>query len=296
MKRTFGFSSGTAFGALLLGFFVTSGFIFLHKLAKLDEVKNTERMITIHLPFIYSFNSPGTLYEAGSAYESSSPYWYLNSGGKLILTGSLGETVQGDLPASDIWAKRYADSNPIDTDNGLHPQNLFRLVTRASVDNVSVEARFFIAKNEHSASPNRNASNGLLLMSRYAPDGQTLYYAGIRVDGTAVIKKKYKGTYYTMAQKQIFPGTYDPDANSNLLPHAEWITLKSDTKTNTDGTVAITLWMKRANDTAWTKLLTATDTGKNYGSTPPIHGPAPVGIRTDFMDVEFENFRVDSLN
>ena len=41
---------------------------------------------------------------------------------------------------------------------------------------ISVEADHF------STSPNRNSSNGVLLMSRYSDSGDTLYYAGMRVD------------------------------------------------------------------------------------------------------------------
>ncbi len=295
-------------GIVAFGFVCTLAFINLNEesivarvpmvgpaLVHLGIVGDNGRMIIVPSPFLYQFNSTGTLYEAGSAYESTSPYWYLNSGGKLILTGTVGETIQGDLPLGDKWRTIYAAANPVDTDLGLHPQNLFRLVTKASWENTTAQAQFFIKKDELSASPNRNESNGLLLFSRYGDEGQTLYYSGVRVDGTAVIKKKYKGTYYTMAQKAIFPGTYSHDTNPNLIPHNEWISLKTTTKTNADNSVTITLSMLRQGQTTWTQLLTTTDTGKNFGSTPAITGLFLAGIRTDFMDVQFENFRIDSL-
>jgi hypothetical protein len=304
---TFGFFSGLLAVILEKNPWLQGGIAneFLHevfsggetqkKVAGNENNVHTSSMFILPSPFLFTFNSAGTLQEAGSALESTSPYFWLNSGGKLVINGANGTTIEGDLPVGDKWHTLYATSNPLDTDNGLHPQNLFRLVTKSSWENTSASADFKIDKDNLSTSPNRNASNGLLLMSRYASDGQTLYYAGIRVDGTAVIKKKYHGVYYTMAQKQIFPGTYNASTSPNLLPHGEWISLKSDTVTNADGSVTVTLSMKRAGETAWTKLLTSTDTGTNFGGTPPITGLSLAGIRTDFMDVEFDNYRLQNF-
>jgi hypothetical protein len=251
--------------------------------------------VAVTSPFIYSFNVPGTLQESGSMDASASPYWWLDSGGYFIVGNNTGETVQGALPAADPWRIAYAGSNPTDTDQGAHPQNIFRLVTRSTWDNVREQMGFYIAADNLSSSPNRNESNGLLLMSRYTGDGQTLYYAGIRVDGTAVIKKKYHGTYYTMAQKPVFSGAYTgTGAGANLLPHGEWIALRSDTRTNADGSVTVTLSMQLQGGD-WVELLSANDTGKNFGDTPPILGPGYMGIRTDFMDVRFEGFSLENL-
>ncbi len=250
-------------------------------------------------PLIYTFNSPGILNEAGSMAGSTSPYWWVNSGGELIMQNGIGETMQGDASLLNKWRIAYALSNPVDTDGGLHPQNLFRLVSKGTWDGSSLEAHFYIAKDDLSTSPNRNQSNGLLLMSRYTGDGQTLYYAGIRVDGTAVIKKKYHGTYYTMAQTHVFPGTYSIAAatgtSQNLLPHGAWIGLKATTITNADGSVTITLFMQ-ASSGSWTQLLQAVDSGNtSVGKTPPITGAQYAGVRTDFMDVQFSNFRFQSI-
>lgn len=247
---------------------------------------------------VYSFNVPGTLQEASSMEESSSPYWWLNSGGQLIVKDGHGETIQGDLPIFDRWRVLYALSNARDTDGGLHPQNLFRLVSKSEWENVTMEASLYIAADRFSASPNRNQSNGLLLMSRYSGDGQTLYYAGVRVDGTAVIKKKYHGTYYTLAQKQLFPGTYamsGTGGSKDLLPHNTWISLRATTKTNADGSVSIALSLLSA-DNAWKQILSAKDAGgASVGATPPIRGAFFVGIRTDFMDVLFKNVKMTAI-
>ncbi len=130
-------------------------------------------------------------------------------------------------------------------------------------------------------------------MSRYRDNGKTLYYTGIRVDGTAVIKKKYNGTYYTMAQKKIIPGTYDRTKNPNLLPHRTWIDLKQTTLTHPDGSVTVSLAMKQVGERSWTELLSAIDDGKRYDRTPVILGESAAGIRTDFMDVRFDNYRLE---
>jgi hypothetical protein len=60
------------------------------------------------------------------------------------------------------------------------------------------------------------------------------------------------------------------------------------------GGVTVDLYMKRAADTTWTKLLEATDNGQ-YGGTPPITAPGYEGIRTDFMDVQFNNYELEKI-
>lgn len=239
--------------------------------------------------YLYTFNTDGTLVESGSAGESTSGYWWLNSGGYLHLRDGIGSTVQGSLSATDTLLKLYRTANALDTDSGTHPQNLFRLISRSSWKNVQVESMYNITRDNFSLSPNRNQSNGLLLMSRYQDGGDTLYYAGVRVDGKAIIKKKKNGTYTTLAEKTVFPGTYAISSNVNLIPHNEWITLRTDTVTNSDGSVTVRLYMKRSNENGFTKILEARD------SSNPITTAGNIGIRTDFMDVSFENFRALAL-
>ena len=268
---------------------------FFSPFLRLPEHHGLIAAAIVSSPFRYTFNSSGILYEASSMNESSSPYWWLDSGAKFILTGDFGETVQGSLLVGDPWRDAYRASNPVDTDGGAHPQNIFRLVSRSTWNSVRLEANFLITKDNLSTSSNRNQSNGLLLMSRYQ-SGQTLYYAGIRVDGTAVIKKKYSGTYYTLAQKQIFAGTYSRDSSPNILPHGHWIRLRSDTTTNSDGSVTIILSMQNPADAgSWTQLLSARDDGVKFAATPPITGSQYVGIRTDFMDVQFDSFLAENI-
>ncbi|HWP61118.1 MAG TPA: hypothetical protein VN495_00765, partial [Candidatus Paceibacterota bacterium] len=81
----------------------------------------------------------------------------------------------------------------------------------------------------------------------------------------------------------------------NLLPHNQWIGLRSTTITNADGSVTVTLFMQAANG-SWTQLLQAVDAGgANVGGTAPIVGAQYTGIRTDFMDVQFSNVRLMSM-
>jgi hypothetical protein len=243
--------------------------------------------------FHYRFMVDGTLGEAGSMDESSSPYFWLNSGGKLILDDGVGETVQGALPSLDLWHVLYAASNALDTDGGAHPQNLFRLITRASWDDVAESVRFNIRKLNATDTPNRDGYSGVLLMSRYR-DSDNLYYAGLRQDGTAVIKKKYRGTYYTLAQKQVYGGAYDKESDPNLLPSDTWMRLRTITRTSGDA-VTIELWLDKDDDGAYEKILTATDAPGLYGSGT-ITGSAHVGIRTDYMDMLFDDYHIERLD
>lgn len=290
---------GNSLGYVIVAIFAAgliagAGLYLYFNLENSISVRGGVSAAPVRSPFIYTFNTGGSLNEAGSMDKSTSPYWWLDSGGELLLQSGTGATMQGDTPQSDRWHDEYADSNPVDTDNGLHPQNIFRLVSRSdSWSDVAVQSGFFITKDNFSASPNRNSSNGLLLFSRYK-DSQTLYYAGIRVDGTAVIKRKYKGNYYTLGQEPVLPGIYHGDVDDkNLLPHGAWIYLRSETRTNVDGSVSISLYMRPDAQEKWTLLLSARDMGQ--GGDPQIAGPGAVGIRTDFMDVKFVAFRAEEL-
>lgn len=243
--------------------------------------------------FVYTFTSDGTLHEASSMGVSASPYFWLSAGGSLVVENGLGRTITGTAPYLSRWRLSYMRWNPRDTEKGEHPQNIFRLVSRKRFADARVEATMRIEADNLTATPYRNASNGLLIMTRYQ-DKDTLYYAGLRVDGTAVIKKKYRGIYYTMAQKRIFPGRYST-STPNLLPHGEWLTVAAATRADQRGGVTIDLYLAREGEPAPALLLSAYDDGARYGGTPPISADGHAGIRTDFMDVAFKTFRVDPL-
>ncbi len=276
----------------VIGFFVWM-FGMLHGFV---TVENTAASLpAIHEEgerFVYTFSVDGILQEAEER-DTTSPYWWLNSGGMFIIENGIGKTIQGALPSLHRWRLAYAADNPTDSDGGYHPQNLFRLISRNEWLNPSTRVMFRIAHDNLSASQNRNESNGIFIISRYV-NGDTLYYAGIRVDGSAVIKKKYRGVYYTLAQVPVFSGPYDRDTSANLLPHSEWLEMIGETKTQTDNSVTIRLLLKRG-DAEPVLLVEAVDASGIWDGTPVIDARARIGIRSDFMDVEFTSIEVHEL-
>jgi len=129
-------------------------------------------------------------------------------------------------------------------------------------------------------------------MSRYS-DQYNLYYAGIRNDGEAIIKKKVNGSYYTLASVQIFgvKGQYDRTTTPSLLPKMKWMRMKVQVTDQKDGSVKIRLLLDRENDGSFVSILSAVDQGVGG---EPLHKAGYAGIRTDFMDVEFDNYRVSN--
>lgn len=243
-------------------------------------------------PFRYTFNSAGMLAEAGSMSETSSPYFWLNSGAYLPIKNGIGSTVIGALPSDDYWRQLYARTNPLDTGNGYYPQNLFRLVTRSTWGDVEERVSFKILKTNLTDTPNRDCYSGVLLFGRYK-DGDNLYYLGLRHDGSATIKKKINGTYYTLASAQIFgsKGEYDRWNNPNLIPENQWMGMKARFDNLANGSVKITLYLDRYNNGIWKEILTATDSGTGGGVLSPGSG----GIRSDYMDVQFDDFEIRNI-
>lgn len=262
---------------------------------------NEERLKELSVPdqesgkieFTEDFSVDTILVETGSMSESASTNWWLNSGAYLSISKGLGKTIQGELSNQDEWRIKYKAYNSSETDDGYHPQNIFRLVTRHQWKNFLQESYFKINRYILSQDKARSGSNGLLLFNRYQ-DGDNLYYTGIRVDGTVVIKKKTKGIYHTMAQEPLYPGKYDRRSNPNLLPMDTWIGLRSEVLDNPNGTVSIKVYQDKNRSGDWQLILTATDDGKRYGGAA-IKNEGYAGIRTDFMDVEFDDYKIEEL-
>jgi len=63
---------------------------------------------------------------------------------------------------------------------------------------------------------------------------------------------------------------------------------------NADGTVDISLFMDKGRTGSWTLIAHTIDDGKSYGGSS-LNTAAPTGIRTDFMDVIVEGYRLISL-
>jgi len=261
-------------------------------------IKVTPTPITILSPIgtVYASNFPTneTLQEANNLTNSTDLNWWLSSGAYFYMSNDIDETNQGNLPTNDTWRIEYSQTNPVDTDNGYHPQNIFRLVNKNQWLNYQQQVYYLINKDNLSSSPRRNGSNGLLLFNRYQ-DQDNLYYTGIRVDGAVVIKKKMNGIYYTMAYVPFFSGSpYNSNTNPNLLPKNVWIGLKSIVITNPNGTVTIKLYVDKGKTGNWILAASAIDNGISYGGAV-INSYGHGGIRTDFMDVEFSNYEVNPL-
>src|SRR3989344_6211224 len=94
--------------------------------------KSSANFVPSPTPKIFSdnFSKGGTLEESASRKQSQSKSWWLSSGGEFHWQNGIAQTLQGPSPEDSYWYQAYASSNPEDTDNGQHPQNLFRLVTR----------------------------------------------------------------------------------------------------------------------------------------------------------------------
>jgi hypothetical protein len=252
--------------------------------------------------FTDDFRRRQVLDESYPMKDSSDPNWWLNSGGRLIVDNGVAMTIHGSLPVGDRWRTEYLSegaSTATDTDGGRHPQNLFRLVLRHRFKEIRQQLTFRVDRVNPSTSSERDAWSGVFLMSRYGDDGQTLYYAGVRMDGDAVIKKKQSdlpGDHYAdaLAEQKLFPGSYNRRTHPNLIPEHKWIGIRSIIKDNPDGSVHIELWSDLGHHGHWRRLLTATD--RRAGGVPPIKSTGFAGIRTDFMDASFSKYQLSGTH
>lgn len=243
-----------------------------------------------------AFSEKMTLQEAGKMADSASPNWWLNSGGVMDMGIGTAQTNLGPLPDNSYWQKLYAKTNARDTDGGFYPQNIFRLVTRGKWQNLDQQLYFTIDALNLSTSEFRSESNGVLLFNRYY-DGDNLYYAGVRVDGDAVIKKKIGGVYYTLAEKNIFSDgkKYDRTDNPNVLPLHQWMGIRS-VVTNLGGSgVDVKLYADLKDTGIWQMLLETKDDGTVH-KTAPLADFGHAGIRTDFMDVHFKDYQIKGID
>lgn len=246
--------------------------------------------ITVEKPWLFTFDTNGTLQEAGSPKESSSAYWWLNSGGTLAIENGTGRTARRGQSVTDRWFQAYKMNNALDTDSGRYPQNLFRLISQSEVGDADISMAFRILGINLTDTPNRDVWSGVFLFSRYR-DSDNLYYAGVRQDGHVVIKKKIDGQYHTLAEEEYFKSLrpYERDTNPNFIPGQTWLQLRLVTKREDDD-IRLTLYLKENND--WVEVLSVLDDGVGGNA---FTEPGRFGIRTDYMDVEFDNYQVTPL-
>ncbi len=249
-----------------------------------------------HLNAAGAFNSNNnkmTIKEAPRMQDSNSDEFWLSSGGQFFINGEYGRTIFGDLPAYSRWRLAYGSSNPTDTEGGYHPQNLLRLISRKKIVDSSQKFYFLIAQYNLSSSPNRNESNGVFTLNRYT-NSDNLYYAGVRVDGSAVIKKKSNGIYHTLAQKLVFSGDTDNrNSHPNLIPKNQWIGIRSDVINTGPNSVRIELFLDRKNTGKWEKILEVEDRSEN--DIPAFTNSGHGGIRSDFMDLQIKDYEFIEL-
>ncbi len=242
---------------------------------------------------VETFDTVGVLEETGSMEESRNADWWLNSGGRLHFRDGVGATLAGELAMGDRWRRAYAEGDPLDTDSGARPQNLLRLITRGRWRDARQSLRFRIKQITPTLSPNRNKTNGVLLIHRFQ-DGDDLYYAGLRVDGAAVVKKKAGGVYFTLAYRQLYPGEYDRQQNPSLLPLDRWLALETTIENEPGGGVRLAI---RAQDPAaagdhLVEVLAVVDHG---AESPQIVAEGHAGVRTDFAEVELDDYRIEPI-
>jgi hypothetical protein len=231
--------------------------------------------------------------EAGNMEMSRSSVWWLNSGGRVFGHGELLKTISGELTFNDYWRISYSKSNPSETDNGFHPQNIFRLIARRRYTNLVQSVYFKVVRYILSEDIHRSDSNGVFFFNHYQ-DENNLYYTGVRVDGGVVIKKKINGVYFTMAYNKVFDGKYDRVLSPNLLPVDRWIGIKSVVKNINDGKVLIEVYLDKYKTGNWVLVAHAIDDGVSFGG-PSITNPGFVGIRSDFMDAEFFGYGASEI-
>ena len=242
--------------------------------------------------FRYTFKSDGTLAQSTTMDESRSQYWWLSSGGSLILQNGQGMTLHGEQEEGSALQEHYATYNNEHSDGGLHPQNIFRLVTRSMWKNFSQEIYVKMDEINMSDSSDRDGSDGVLLFNRYQ-DQDTLYYTGIRVDGSAVIKKKYEGTYTTLAIESLFQtgsSSYDRDTNPNFIPGKTWMGIRSVVTSLENGNVQIQLYVDQNASGNWQLIAQAIDDGTKGG--PVISSAGYGGVRMDYMDATMDNYYI----
>lgn len=270
------------------------GWSLLSVIAHPDKQPRPSQAAAEETSYNESFDQATTIDESSAINQSSDPHWWVNSGGRMTIRNGVGQSVMGTLAWLDAWRFDYALSNPIDTDQGRHPQNLFRLVQRGQWQNETQEAFFMINRIHTSRSPNRNASNGILFFNRYQ-GGDTLYYAGVRVDGAAVIKKKYHGVYYTLDYRPVFTEPiYDRRHQPNVLPLRTWVGLRVQVENVEAKNIHLRLWMDVGRTGEWKLVAEATDDNQSYGGQAIVQS-GHAGIRTDFMDIVFDDYRISAL-
>jgi hypothetical protein len=149
---------------------------------------------------------------------------------------------------------------------------------------------------------NLGAENGFSLMVNYK-DADNLYYVGLRADGFAGIKKKIGGEYSELQNPvKVFPGVYKH--YDNLIPQDKWIGLRAvvEHRQNSGSNIMpgkdqvyIAMYIDEKGDSSssssssWKYVTSYLDQGETKTT---IFKQGHTGIRTDFIDAQFKDFKV----
>ncbi len=144
-----------------------------------------------------------------------------------------------------------------------------------------------------SSATDRHPYNGESIIARYADDNN-YYYAGLRADGAAVIKKKTNGIYQTLLLKQVFAGTYSAASNPDLIPLKTWVGLRLAVADNASGVPVLTLSTDVGKTGVWKQVLTVSDDTARFGRALSAGGM--VGVESDHADAQLDNFKVTDLS
>ena len=251
-----------------------------------------------------NFDRQKVIKEANPMSESLDKNWWVNSGGYLSINNGTASTIQGTLPQNDTFRIGYSSDKSEDTDNGYRPQNIFRMVNRNIwAGNYTAEVYFKYSKYNNitnTMGKNLGADNGVSLMVNYQ-DENNLYYVGLRADGFAGIKKKMDSDYSVLQNPvKVFPGVYKH--YDNLIPQDKWIGIRAvvEEQRHNDTTISgkdqayIAMYIDEKGDgSSWKYVTSYLD---QNSTTTTTFKQGHTGIRTDFIDAQFRDFKVNRYN
>lgn len=102
-------------------------------------------------------------------------------------------------------------------------------------------------------------------------------------------KKKLRGTYSTLKSNKVYSGHYNIDFSPNLIPTNRRIGIKTKISTNVKGKIDITMYLDDPQlGEGWTQVLQVED---SEADSELILKKGYAGIRSDFMDVIFDDYQ-----
>lgn len=204
-------------------------------------------------------------YNPGDHVSVESPVWLLTSGSLFARDGA-GWTGVPDIGRPDPASSKFTDSS------------VFRAVTRRNdFGNVVVSFSLFIQRFVAPGGQAAPSWRGVHVFLRYQ-SADLLYVLSVdRSDGIIVIKKKVPGP-------EANGGIYSTLASTrHRAVTGRWETVTASVTNQGEG-VALTVSIDGA------VVLRAVDSGS--GHSPPITQPGRVGLRGDYTQFMFRNFKV----